>query len=86
MKVDTIKVALTLGIVFSSVHILWSVLVALGLAQGLLDFILWAHMVSIPHEVTSFNVVQAGTLVIVTFVVGFSAGWIIGTAWNKVNK
>ncbi len=86
MKLNPGKVALTLGLVFAGFHLLWSILVALSLAQGLLDFIFGLHMIANPYQVTGFDVVKAGTLVVVTFVIGYVLGYIFTSVWNSVHK
>lgn len=83
---NTSKVALTLSLFAGGVHIVWSVLVALGLAQPLMDFIFWAHMVANPLQVTGFNITQAGILIVVTAAIGYMVGWIFATVWNKTQK
>ncbi len=86
MKLNPSKVALTLGVLFSGGHLVWSILVALGLAQGLLDFIFSIHMLSNPYQVIGFDIMKAGTLVVITFVVGYGVGYIFANVWNKVYK
>ena len=86
MKLNPSKVALTLGVVIGGGHLVWSILVALGLAQGLLDFILGLHMIANPYQVTGFDVTKAGILVVVTFAVGYGMGYIFANVWNKVHK
>lgn len=79
------KFGLVLGLVVSGMHLLWAIAIALGFAQPLLDWIYWLHMLSNPFQVAPFNVVTAGMLVIVTFVVGYAMGWVIATVWNKLH-
>ncbi len=86
MKLNPGKVALTVGLLFGGFHLFWSILVALGLAQPLLDFIFGLHMLANPYQVTGFDVMKAGMLVVVTFVVGYGAGYIFANVWNKVHK
>ena len=83
---STQKVALVFGLFISGGHLLWSILILLGLAQPLLNFIFWAHMLENPFQVTEFSLAQSGTLIIVTFVVGYFAGWIFSWLWNKMHK
>lgn len=86
MKLDIYKTALTVGFFFSGVHIIWSLLVLLGWAQALLNFIFWAHMIENPYTVTGFDFTRALTLIIVTFIVGAGVGKIFALIWNKVHK
>ena len=80
------KVALSFGFFLGGWHLVWSILAALGWAQGLLDFILGLHMLSVPVQVLPFSITTAGLLIIVTFAVGYMAGKIFATIWNSVHK
>ena len=80
------KVALVFGLFISGAHLLWSILILLGLAQPLLNFVFWVHMLENPFQVTGFSLTQSVTLIIVTFFVGYLAGWIFSWLWNKMHK
>lgn len=86
MKLNPNKVALTLALLAGGGHLGWSILVALGLAQGLLDFIFSLHMIANPYQVTGFDIMKAGTLVVITFAVGYVVGYIFAHVWNKIHK
>lgn len=84
MKLDQNKVALVVGSFAGLMHAGWSVLVALGLAQSLMDKIFELHFLNNPFNVLSFDLITAAILVIVTFVVGFLMGWIFTYIWNQL--
>jgi hypothetical protein len=86
MKINKNKTGLTFGFLVSFLHLCWSVLVALGLAQALVTFILNVHMIAMPVAIMPFSLVSAVTLVIVTFVVGYIFGWLMAFFWNKCFK
>ena len=86
MKIDKNKTGLTFGFLISFLHLVWSLLVAFGLAQMLLDFILSIHMVGVPATVLPFDLVKALGLIIITFVVGYVFGWLMAFFWNKFFK
>lgn len=86
MKLNTQKVALTAGVFVGGWHVVWSVLIVLGLAQPLLDFVFWMHMLTVPYRVTGFTVTQSVTLIVVTFFVGYVGGWIFSGVWNYLHK
>lgn len=86
MKLNSGKVALTLGVLFGGFHLGWSILVALNLAQGLVDFIFGLHMIANPYQVTGFDLMKAGTLIAVTFAVGYGVGFVFANVWNKIHK
>ena len=58
------------GLCLSSLHVCWVILIALGLAQPLLDFIFKLHMLNSPFQVQVFDVVLAAGLIGITFMIG----------------
>lgn len=86
MQVDKNKTGLTFGFLIGFLHLFWSILVVLGLAQALLDFILDVHMLNMPVVVMPFDLVKAVGLIIVTFIVGYIFGWLMAFFWNKCFK
>ena len=84
--IDKNKTGLTFGFLISSLHLLWSILVALGIAQALLNFILNIHMLDVTVTVMPFDLVKALVLIIVTFIVGYVFGWLMAFFWNKCFK
>lgn len=79
------KIGLVGGFVLSGFHVLWAILVATGLAQMLYDFVLWAHMIHLQIVIGPFEVMAALVLIVMTFVVGYAIGWVIGKVWNSVH-
>lgn len=79
-------VGLILGTFFGIVHMFWSLLVAIGLAQPLMRFIFDVHFINNPYQITQFDYGKALLLVIVTFAVGYVFGWLFAAIWNKVSK
>lgn len=80
------KVALTVGLFVSGCHLVWSLLIVVGLAQPLLDFIFWAHMIANPCKVIGFTLTQSLILIIVTFAIGYIGGLIFTKVWNSIHK
>ena len=80
------KVGLALGGVIASWHMLWSLFVVTGFAQGLLDFIYSIHFLTNPFTVMDFNFVHAITLVVVTGVVGYIFGYYFSMLWNWLHN
>lgn len=79
-------VALSLGLLMGLFHLVWSILVMLGSAQALLDWIYGLHFLNNPFMVSQFEITKAATLVIVTFAVGYVAGWVFAWIWNMWAK
>ncbi len=84
MHINPNKSGITLGLVCGGSHALWAVLVALGFAGTVLDFIYQLHFLRPNYAVASFNVVTAIELVVVTGLVGYALGYVFGIVWNKI--
>ena len=85
-QLDTKRVALALGSFAALVHIVWSILLALGWAKPLTDFILRLHHIELSYTIADFSFLTALSLVIVTFIVGYIAGFVFATGWNMCKK
>lgn len=79
-------VALYTGLFVAAMHLVWSLLVALGLGQLYLDWILGLHFIRNPYVVMPFDFGTMIALLVVTFVVGFVLGWVGTICWNKMVK
>lgn len=86
MKLDPKKTALAVGIFAGGWHVVWAVLIMLGWAQPLQDFMFQIHMLNNPFTVVAFNLGTAAVLVITTFAIGFLFGWVFANIWNRVQK
>ena len=84
-KLDPHKVGLALGSVLGLWHAIWSVLVAIGLAKPLLDFILSLHFLEFSYSLRAFSLTTAVFLVAVTSAIGYVVGWILAASWNRVS-
>lgn len=80
------KVGLTFGALLGLWHAMWSLLVALGVAQTLLNFILGLHFLNVSFSVNEFQIGTALTLVAITSVIGYVMGYIGGAVWNRLTK
>ncbi len=80
------KAAITVGLFIGGWHLVWSLLVAFGWAQPLVDFVLWMHMISLPYVVRPFDVSAAITLIILTTVAGYIFGLIFARIWNRMHR
>ncbi len=86
MKLDPLKTGLGLGSLTALMHLVWSLLVLLGMAQGWMDWIFSLHFLNNPFTVGSFNIVIALTLILVTGLVGFAVGFVFANIWNYWQK
>ncbi|MDP3725602.1 MAG: hypothetical protein Q8R36_00215 [bacterium] len=86
MSTNRNKVGLVFAALFGGVHVLWSILVFLGWAQPLVNFILWAHMIQVLYVVGPFDALASATLIVVTAFVGYVVGSVVSVIWNKVHQ
>ena len=80
------KFALALGSFAALAHLVWSIIVASGFAQSLVNWVMVLHMMNMVVTVGTFNLVTAAELVIVTFIVGYAVGYVFALVWNKTGK
>lgn len=86
MKLNERKTGLSLGLFIAGVHLVWSLLVALGWAQILIGWSFSWHMLSNPFTVQPFSLTNAIILIIVTFAVGNAVGYSFAAIWNKTHE
>jgi len=80
------KSGLVLGALLGGWHLCWSALVALKLAQPLIDFVFWIHFIKPIYVIEPFEITRAVILIIVTAGVGFVFGSAFALIWNAVHK
>lgn len=86
LKLDPQKTGLALGSLAALMHVVWSLLVALGLTQGWMDWVFSLHFLNNPYTVAPFDVVTALMLVVLAGIMGFVVGWVFATIWNYWQK
>ncbi len=80
------KTGMAVGFFLGGWHLLWSLLVLIGVGQPLIDFVLWAHMMHMQWVVGPFDLTAAATLVGITFVFGYLFGLAFAYIWNVLHK
>ena len=78
------KVGLVFGALLGGWHAVWAILVALGVAQTIYDFVLWAHMIHLPITIGPFNLTATITLIVLTAIAGYVTGYVGSWVWNKM--
>ncbi len=85
-KISANKAGLAVGLFLGLMHAMWSVLIALGWAQPLMDFIFNLHMINPVISVLDFHLGTAALLVVVTSIVGYIAGNVLAWIWNYLHN
>jgi hypothetical protein len=67
-------------------HFVWSVLVLIGWAQPIIDFIFWAHMIKPVYFVKPFDSGAAVALIVITSVIGYIFGLLGAAIWNGLHR
>jgi hypothetical protein len=80
------KAGLALAALMAGWHLAWSLLVAAGWAQAVIDFVLWMHFIKPVYAIDAFNATTAAVLVIVTAVIGYILGGLFGAVWNWLHR
>lgn len=86
MHLNANKTGLVFGKMIGGLHLGWAVLVLLGLAQPLVNFIFSLHMITPFIAVMPFDLMTALGLVVFTFIVGYCVGYIGAKVWNMVYR
>jgi len=84
MKTDPIRVGIIFGLVLALFHAGWAALVAAGWAQGVIDFVFWAHFIGPVYHVEPFALGRAFALLSFVFLTGLVIGTAGGWVWNRV--
>ncbi len=74
---------LVFGVFLALWHTLWALLVWVGGAQWVIDFVFRLHMITPPYQIAGFSLGTAAALVLVTACIGYGFGFLIGVIWNR---
>ncbi len=78
------RAGLVLALIVGGLHAIWSLIVAIGWGQALINFIFWVHFIKPAHEVEPFNIGTALLLVLVATCIGYVVGNGFALLWNKL--
>ena len=85
-RMNVCKTGLVLGLVLGGFHLCWSILVALGWAQPVIDFVFWMHFIKPIYVIEPFEITRAAILIVVTAGIGFVIGSVFALVWNALHK
>jgi len=83
--INPIKAGVAFGVVLGLWHLCWAALVAFGVAQAVIDFILRLHFIAPFMQVQPFALPTAAMLVAITALIGFALGVVFALAWNALH-
>jgi len=88
MNLDKNKTGLIFGLFLAAIHLIWSlcVLIMPNILQNFLDWVFTIHALEPVWILTSFNFMNMIWLLIVTFIIGYTLGWIFAIVANYIHK
>ena len=84
--INPLKAGVTFGALLGGYHLCWSLLVALGWAQPLIDFVFWMHFIQPVFVIRPFSLSAAAALIVFTSVVGFVMAFLFALLWNRLHR
>jgi len=76
------KAAISVGTVLGAWHLMWVMLVAIGAAKVVMDFVLKLHFIQLDYTLAPFAISTAAMLVGLTFAIGALFGLVFALVWN----
>ena len=67
-------------------HLLWSIVVAAGWGQQVLDFVFWLHFMRPVLVIDGFSPYRAFALIFVTSAIGCAFGYVGALIWNWLRR
>jgi len=85
-RINVCKAGLVGGAALGGWHLCWSILVALGWAQAVIDFVFWMHFIKPIYVIEPFAIARAAILILVTSGIGFLFASAIALVWNALHR
>ena len=84
--ISPLKAGVTFGTLLGACHFFWALLVALGWAQPLIDFVFWMHLIQPAFVIRPFSLPAAAALVVFTSIAGFVIALLFAVLWNRLHR
>ena len=86
-QMNVCKAGLVLGFVLGGFHLCWSILVALGWAQPVIDFVFWMHFIKPLFVIEPFAIARGSdSHQLRPPAIGFVIGSVFALVWNALHK
>ena len=85
-QVHSHKVGLVFGGLLAIWHAIWALMVLIGIAKPFLDWIFGLHFLNIQYGINPFAFGNALMLVVVTGIIGYLMGYVLGWLWNLAHR
>ena len=83
--VNSHRVGLVVGSLLGLWHLCWVILVGIGWAQPLINFVFWIHFINPVYTIGAFHLGTAALLIVVTATIGYIIGSVLGALWNWIH-
>jgi hypothetical protein len=84
--INPLKAGVAIGTLLGGYHLCWSLFVALGWAQPLIDFVFWMHFIQPGFVIRPFSLPAAAALIAFTFMAGFVIAFFFAVLWNRLHR
>lgn len=84
-RVHLNRTGLVFGTLLATCHVFWLLLVLIGWAQPLVNFVFWAHMIEPIYVIKPFDALAAISLLCFTFLSGYALGLVGAALWNYLH-
>lgn len=80
------RTGLVLGLVLGTMHLLWALLIAAGVAQAVMDFVFRLHFIQPVYVIEPFRLIRALALVLLAAASGYCIGAVFALFWNRFHR
>lgn len=84
--VNANKIGLVVGGLLAIFHAIWALMVLIRVAKPFMDWLLGLHFMALQYSITPFGFGRALLLVIVTGIIGYVMGFVLGWLWNAAHR